>query len=479
MSPDRRVASSSDMLPRAVSRRDLLRFGVAAAAATTVAPALAACGGPSQSASDSSPGSTVTLKVVGFEVTPSDRGTPLEQAYKKFLADFQAQHPKIKIDSLATPPDFDTQIIVDLASGTAPDLWAQDASSLAPLIQRKLILDMRECQKVLPDLKFDRFFPNVMEIHNGSGGAVYGLPNDFTPMVVFYNPLVFSKAAVQPPKPGWTWEDQLRMAQRLTLDSKGRNRLDPDFDEHNVVQWGYRARKYAFEWVYRVWQNGSDVISKDGKTASGYLDSSASVEAIQWYADLVLKHKVSPNPSTLDSLTQSADFDSLFLQGRFAMFDRGHWELVGMQHSKDYKSEAIAVVGQPRKKTDATVFYESSFVIRHGLSGDKLKAAAQFVNAATDRQYQDTKAITGIALSANKDAAQAAVKDGKSQFPRLDPVFIDVTSRGRRPYGSRLAKYPTVETLLDSMMDRILHGSPVKDEVGKTVQQVNRELATR
>ncbi len=457
---------------RSVSRRAVLG-GLAAAAA---APLLGACSG---SSSDVSANGQVTLDVVGFEVDPDQRNTPLDNAYKKFLADFQKQHPKIKINSQQTPPNFDTQIIVDLASGSAPDLWSQDASSLAPLIQRNLLLDMRKCIKKVPSLDSARFFPSVLDIHRAKDGSLYGLPNDFTPMVVYYNPTSFAKAKMAPPKPNWTWDDQLQMAKQLTLDSSGRSRLDSSFDESNVVQWGYRLNKYTYGWVYRVWQNGGDVLSPDRTTASGFLDSDATVEAIQWYADLVLEHKVSPSPSTLDNLTHTSDFDTLFTQGKFAMFDSGHWELVGLAASKYYKPEMLAVIPQPRRKNADTVLYESSFVVRHDLPDDKIEAVAHFVDAATGRQYQDTKDLTGIALAGNEAAARASLTDRRSPFRRLDKTFVDVAANGRRPYGSILASYPTVEKLLDGMMEKILHGSSVKDEIHTTVQAVDQELKSR
>ena len=43
-----------------------------------------------------------------------------------------------------------------------------------------------------------------------------------------------------------------------------------------------------------VFQNGGDVSSPDGTKTSGYLDSPATVEAIQYYVDLYNKYHVSP-----------------------------------------------------------------------------------------------------------------------------------------------------------------------------------------
>jgi multiple sugar transport system substrate-binding protein len=464
---------------RPIDRRTMFRWGVGAAAAVAAGPLIVACGSDPGSGSGAAADGTVTLKVVGFQVPPDEKGSDLDKAYQAFLDDFQAKNPTIKIDSIDTPPDFDTQIIVDLASGTAPDLWSQDASSLAPLVQRKLLLDGRKLMEQLPALTTDRFFPQVLAINTAADGAIYGFPNDFTPMVTYLNPTLFKAAGLTVPQAGWTWDDQLSAAQQLTLDNKGRSSLDPAFDANNVVQWGYRISQYAYQWVYRLWQNGGDVISPDFTTASGYLDGPASIEAIQWYSDLVLKHKVSPSPSSLEKMTNASDANTLFLQGKFAMFDSGHWSLVGLTGAKDFSPEKVGVVPQPKSKTSATVLYESSFVLRYDLPAEKMKAAAQFVDAATSRGYQDTKAITGIAISANAEAAKAALTSDNAKFRDLDQTFITATADGRPPYGSKIAAYPTIEKALDGMMEQILRGAPVQDQVSKTVTAINRELSSK
>ncbi len=418
----------------------------------------------------------VTLRVLGFKVAPEEVGTPLDKAYQSFLQSFQDKHKNVTIDSIETPPEFDTQVLVDLAAGTAPDVWPNDGSTLAKVVDTGSILDMRECMKVVPDLKLDRFFPSVLSIHQRPDGAVYGLPNDFTPMVMYYNPQAFKKANVTTPSSNWTWDEFLTTVQKLTLDSDGHNSLDPKFDKTKVVQWGFRVRKFVFEWIYWVWQNGGDVISPDGKTATGYLDSPATIEAITFLRDLVTKYHVAPEPSTLDQMTKQFGFLSNFLKGDVAIFPRGHWELVGLRLDKEYKPERLAVVGNPSKVKDATVIYESGWVINNAVKKDpaKLLAACQFVEQTTAADYQDTKNITGIAIAANQASADKAAKS--TQYPDIEKVFVTETANGRPPYGALYAKWPTVEKALDSLMENVLAGSDIKKEVAASVEEINREL---
>lgn len=418
----------------------------------------------------------VTLDVMGFVVPLEEQGTPLDEAYQTFITDFETAHANVDINALETPPEFDTQLLVDLAAGTAPDVWNQDASTFARLVDGGYLMDLRQCLELTPSLNLDRFFPTVLSIWQPEAdGPIYALPNDFTPMVIYYNTASFERAGVEPPPADWTWDDLIQLSQELTLDSSGRNRLDPDFDETNVVQWGFRVRKWAFEWIYRLWQNGGDVISPDGTTVSGYLDSPESIAAITFLRDLVTEYGVSPEPTVYDQLIQQAGFLDRFLLGEFAMFDRGHWELVGLRANANYQEGSFGILSQPASAQEATVFYASGFVVNASLTDAEKQAACDFIAAATDRGYQDTKAITGIAISGNQAAAEAAAQD--NPYPEIEEAFVNEVQFGRPPYGARFANWPTVEELLDAMMERILAGGDVETEVAAAVEEINRELS--
>jgi multiple sugar transport system substrate-binding protein len=413
---------------------------------------------------------------MSFAVGPSEIGTPLDKAFQAFFADFKTAYPNVTVTNLESPPDFDNQILVDLAAGTAPDVWGADASTLARLISTGYLLDMRKCVEVDPTFNMDRFYPNLLAITTQPDGSIYGVPNNGTPMVVFYNPETFAKYNVPVPQAGWTWDDLLTTAQALTTDANGKHPTDAAFDANNVVTWGYRVRKYTMEWIYRVWENGGDVISPDGTTASGYLDSAATREALQFNKDLVLKYHVSPPPTTLDSMVSALGFPDQMLTGHVAMYERGHWELVGIYASPNYNGNNLAVAPEPTKVNGATVAYYSVTVINKAVENDpaRLQAACAFVNAATGTTLQDTYAISGIALPANIASAEKQATTAKD--PALETVFTQQLTVSTPPYGSKYAKWPAIETILDSMMERILAGGDVTTETSAAVVEINREL---
>ncbi len=417
----------------------------------------------------------VTLEVIGFRVPPNEVGTPLDDAYQSFLAEFELDQG-VEIEALESPPDFNTYILTALATDTAPDVWSQDASSLAALAETGQLLDMNVCTELVPEFDFDRFFPSVLALHQGfEPGKTFGVPNDFTPMVIYYNPESFERAGVPiPTEANLSYEAFLELAQRLTLDSAGRNALDPAFDRTDVEQYGYRVRRYPLDWMHWLWGNGGAPISPDGTTASGYLDSPESIEVLTLLRDMVSEYGISPDPSALDALQASLGFLDLFLNGTVAMFPRGHWEMIGLQANPNFEPGRVGVMGNPYATEPATVIFESGFVIPASIEAEKLPAACAFVEAATSAAYQDTKALTGIAISGNQSAAQAAI--ASAPIPAVEQAFFDQVQYARPPYGALFSNYGAVETILESMMEEILAGEEIEVAVADAVREINREL---
>ena len=53
-------------------------------------------------------------------------------------------------------------------------------------------------------------------------GHLYGLPVNWSTMVMFYNKTLFDKAGVKYPDESWTWDDFRAAAQKLTIRENGR-----------------------------------------------------------------------------------------------------------------------------------------------------------------------------------------------------------------------------------------------------------------
>lgn len=374
---------------------------------------------------------------------------------QRVVVPFEKKHPHIKVELEEVPDQYNAKVLIAMAAGTPPDVMILDASSAAAFINKGVLRDLRPLFESDPEFNESDYFPNVFNIA-ARGRKVYALPADFTPMVVYYNKRLFDKAGLPYPEDGWTWNDFLRTAKALTRDTDGDGASD---------QYGFMVRNWMPEWVMWVWQNGSDVLSPDGKRASGYLDSPATIEAVQWFTDLVKKHRVAPSPSVLKAFGPEA-----FQTGKYAMYISGHWSIPGLKESKNFSMKTVGVVGLPRGKQRATVMYESGFAVPVGSKHPR--EAYLLAREMSSAKTQEIKANVGLAISSHIEVARRHLRDNP-----LEPVFFANVQAARGPWGARVESYPLVEEVGADVIDQILIGHrPVAATLRDAARRLDNEL---
>ena len=381
----------------------------------------------------------------------------------RFERDVQAEwkrtHPNIEIEAEHTPGSdtYVSKMLTAFVAGTEPDVMFLDASSAAVFIDNDTLRDLTPYEQA-DRLDLSVYYPNVLDLAR-RGSRLYALPADFTPMMLYYNKRLFDQAGVPYPQDGWTWADFLQDCKRLTVWKQG----DP-----HPTQYGFQAQNWMPGWIMWIWQNDGDVLSPDGRRATGYLDSAPTVAALQFFADLVGKEHVAP------SLSQSqAEGADPFQSGLTAMQISGHWNLVGIQASETLKLADVGVVGLPRNKKRITVLYEAGYAITKGCRHPK--EAWEYVKFMSGPFVQRKKAELGIGISANRTIAEA-----RRQANPLEPVFLDNVRYGIAPWGARVENYAQVEDIGREMMDAILVGGvPVAKAAREAATRIDGELGTQ
>ncbi|MDR3471026.1 MAG: extracellular solute-binding protein [Devosia sp.] len=162
-------------------------------------------------------------------------------------------------------------------------------------------------------------------------GKQYALPINSSAQVLFYNKALFKAAGITPPdgltagqsasqkdidilasSKRWTWEQIADAAQKLTVKDGGR-----------TTRYGFSVEQFGELYQLQPFGEslGTDVISPDGKTAKGYLDSAAWTKAATYWSNLYNDWGVSPKGLGYGEAAQ------LFTTGKLAMFAGGTWNL--------------------------------------------------------------------------------------------------------------------------------------------------------
>jgi multiple sugar transport system substrate-binding protein len=288
-----------------------------------------------------------------------------------------------------------------------------------------------------PDFDLSNYFENTLELMR-RGERIYGVPLDFTPMVMYYNKKLFDQAGVPYPQSGWTWDEFLATARKLTIRSQ---------DADTPAQFGFAFENIMPFWVLWLWNAGGDVLDPSGKRASGYLDSPETIAAVQFLVDLMHKHHVA---STLQE-AKVLGVDP-FRSGLAAMDLKGHWKMI------DYGADGmdVGVVGLPtRLPRRETVVYVSGLSVTARAKHPKL--AWEYVKFMTSKGVQVRRVASGLAISGNKPAA------AEFAGTPTEDAFIEEVKYARRPWGASVERYPFIEGLGREMMEEILYGGPDVD----------------
>lgn len=369
---------------------------------------------------------------------------------------FMAKNPNIEVKYEPIPGDDATQkLLSSVAAGNAPDVFLIDSVLLPQFIDNNALLDLAPFTKTDSEFNKDTWFENVYNI-GVRGDKLYEFPRGFTPMVVYYNKDVFDKAGVPYPKDNWTWQDFLDTAKKLTKDEDGDGKTDI---------YGMSADPYFYKSIPFVWQNGADVLDKDGTTADGYLNSPATVEAWQMYTDMV-KNGISPTPSVKKALG-----DLWFQSGKVGMQISGHWTLLGINDtakSGKFDLSKLGVVGLPRNKERVSVMYEAGWGVaastKHQEAAYKL---AKFMSESIEGQKGRVE--SGLELSAVKSVQEEYAKDKP-----IEQAFINEVQYARQPWGSIHPKWAEIETQIDKALEQVVvNGITVKQAMDDAVKKVD------
>jgi len=264
--------------------------------------------------------------VLRFATWDAGKNLKIQQQIAK---KFEEKNPGVKVQVEAYGDGFDQKLAASFGAKNPPDvmyMWNFPAyyKSLEPL---------DELAKKDPDMKLDDFYQGLFN-YSSIDGKLYGMPAGFTTRVIYYNKKLFDKANIPYPKDGWTWDEFVDTAKKLT-------------DASNK-QYGFALRPEpdTYDLQGFIWSNGSSFVSEDGKQIKGHMNSPETIEVMKSFQSM-LKDKT----AVLVGGKNQQSGDDIFKAGKLAMWESGIWPLEGFKDAKiDFGTvEPPAFKGKPVK----------------------------------------------------------------------------------------------------------------------------------
>ena len=210
------------------------------------------------------------------------------------ITEFKKTHPEYEFE-LNSVAGYSHQeaLLMMIAAGTGPDCWFDSVRTTGMLARKGVVEPIDAFLAAKPEFNLADYTDNYFSCQTFDG-KVWGIPWDSGAMLLFYNKDLFDKAKVPHPDTAkWmTWDEVIETAKKLTFDLNGKTPNDSGFDPTQVVQYGFLPDQGHGRQTY-IWSNGAEIIDSN---MSMPIDTPEFVEAMNWLADLGLKHFVSPSP---------------------------------------------------------------------------------------------------------------------------------------------------------------------------------------
>lgn len=381
-------------------------------------------------------------------------GAPQElEVRKEQMRAFEKRHPGIKIQFEEMVGSRWQRLLTLIAAGEAPDVIYMQGGFVRPLAAREALVNLEPY--VERDSQFFRentFYPGWLNATNYQGQR-YGIIQEFTPLVIYYNQRLFDEAGISYPDTNWTWKTFLESAQKLTEPGK---------------HFGFAMDTWYLMWPPFVWQNSGHIFNKDGTKC--LLDQPEAYEGIQFLADLTYKYKVAPTPAIAYELGFA---DGIFMAGKVAMTVTGAWMI------PDYR---VSITGfnwdvgpLPKGKQRAT----SAPNLYYGIStqSEHPEEAWKFIKFLTGKEGQKIIAQSSIAIPGitNKEVTELFLEKSPLEHAQ---VFFDSMKYAHFQFELFVKRQREIaQVVIQPAIDSVIKGSKTAEEAMKEiVPKINQML---
>jgi multiple sugar transport system substrate-binding protein len=214
--------------------------------------------------------------------------------YERLAEAFHERYANLAVDLLPEGWDQDWDVVAD------NELWI----SRMQRGERLRSLD----SFIEQDETFDRsdFYPATLEFLTIEG-ELMAIPAGTDLLVMYYNRDLFDQYGVPYPEIGWSWDDFLSRAVALRDPAAG--------------IYGYAPEEEYLDSLNFIYQHGGKIFDDLQDPTHSTFDDPLTIEALEWYADLIHKHNVAPTPQQISDFGSGLTDPSVgFALGKAGMY---------------------------------------------------------------------------------------------------------------------------------------------------------------
>ena len=397
-------------------------------------------------------------EAVSGEVTFGFWGDAAEaSAYEAIAAAFEAQNPAIdvQIEYVPSANDFYTRLATGYAAGLAPDVFLINYRRYGQFAARDALVPIGPLLESSETLNEEDYYPQPLEAFQFNGELMC-LPQNLSSLVVCFNRDLFDAAGVSYPEEDWTWDEFLSAAQALTKDLDG----DGLTDQH-----GLGVENSLIRFAPFIWQAGGELVDDLDRPTALTIDTPQAREAIQFFIDLSLVHKVVPTEAEVLAVSD----EDRFINGTTAMLLQSRRVVPTLRQIERFTWDVAPL---PRHEEAAGILHSDAYCM--SATTENQAAAWKFIEFANGLEGQQLAARVGRTVPSLKAAAESPIFLGPrggvasgTDLDRFAPpasarVFLDTVPQIRRV--PSISTWPEVEEAFQNTLGRAFYGEVSVDD---------------
>ena len=387
-------------------------------------------------------------------------GDPAEaSAYEAIVAAFEERNPGIdvQIEYVPNASDFYARLATGYAAGLAPDVFLINYRRYGQFAARGALIPVGPLLESSETLNEEDYYPQPLEAFQFNGELMC-LPQNLSSLVVYYNRDLFDAAGVPYPEEGWTWDDFLAAAKALTRDVDGDGLTD---------QYGLGVENSLIRFTPFIWQAGGELVDDLDRPTTLTIDTPEAREAIQFFIDLSLVHKVVPTEAEVLAISD----EDRFVNGTTAMLLQSRRVVPTLRQIQSFTWDVAPL---PQHEEAAGILHSDAYCLSS--TTENVEAAWKFIEFVNGPEGQPIAARVGRTVPSLKAVAESPVflgpRGGVATGTNLDRfappasarVYLDTVPQIRRV--PSISTWPEVEEAFQNTLGRAFYGEvPVDDAI--------------
>lgn len=360
---------------------------------------------------------------------------------------FERQYAGIKVDGVWGGADgaaYLAKLTSQLVAGSPPDVFVLFPDQFDALEAQGQLLDLTpHVTRARYDLS--DYLPGEVDLWSKRQRR-FGLPVEWNVFPLYLNQDLLDQAGVPYPPtdwtaPGWTWQDLLEAARRLTVrDAAG------------------TTAQYAVllgSWMPWVWSHGGDILNRDSTRC--VLDSAEAVEGLQLFQDFTHRYGVAPNAEGSRAIGGAAGLNT----GRVAIRTVGAAPIPNFRRDLTFRWD-VAVLPRARAGRFTNWTGTAWFAPKATRHADEAALLAMFLSTR-----ESLGAAFGAELLARKSLAYSKPFIDPDQPPKHARVFPDAAPAVRM--WPRLPNWPDISRVINAEMAPFREGQRTTREAGAAI----------